>query len=169
MKSIQNANWEDIREKRDEAFAKVLGESLESARFGIEKAETKIGESTSAVEQKAEKALSKGKSKAVTKASEIKEEVPAKVEQIQTDASRSSAGTVDAARAAVRGAVSKGIEKGKQLVGKAQDAVGAVAESKDLGTKSEVERALDERYHPTSAPLDVSPEEALAERYKSTT
>lgn len=43
VRSIQNTNWEEIRQARDEAIAKVLGDSLEGARHGIENAEKSIG------------------------------------------------------------------------------------------------------------------------------
>jgi len=155
VRSLQNANWEDIREKRDQAIAKVLGNSLEGARHGIEN-----------VEKSAGAVWSEGKEKAMAKTSQITEEIPSKVEQVRTKASTAGAGTVDAARGAVRNAVSKGIEKGKELVGKAQHAVGATAvESKEAIAQSGVERALEERYKPRSSVLDQTPEEILAARY----
>jgi len=141
---LQNADWEDIKERRDEAIARVLGGGLESTRHGIESAEAKT--------------------------SQITKEVTPKTEQLRMEAKTTSAGTVDAVRGAVRDAVSKGIEKGKQLAGKAQDAVGAAVDTK-VDEKAEVERALAERYMPhktTPDALEKSPEQALAERYKST-
>merc|ERR1711939_1039572 len=82
-----------------------------------------------------------------------------------------SGGTIDAARGAVRDAVSMGIEKGKEAIGKAQAAVGLATEkieskgqSAGLSHSSAVEKALHERYQqPTFHEKSV--EEALAERY----
>lgn len=208
VRSLQNTNWEDIKQRRDSAIAKVLGDGLEGTRHGIENAERKIGETASVLGEKTERALEDGKDKAAAKAAQIKQqasakaspvkdqavakastvkdqvtakasnikaEAPAKVDQLRTEASRASAGTVDAARGAVRDAVSKGIEKGKELVGKAQDAIGAAAskvpskeELKEAAMKSDVEKALEERYKPlTTQGLDRTPEEILADRYKS--
>lgn len=88
------------------------------------------------------------------------------------DAIRHSGGTIDAARGAVRDAVHKGIEIGKEAVGKAQAAVGLAAEkmeskaqSSTLSHSSAVEKALHERYQKPDA-LDQKVEEALKERYK---
>ena len=82
-----------------------------------------------------------------------------------------SGGTIDAARGAVRDAVSRGIEKGKEAIGKAQAAVGLATEKIEskgqfagLSHSSAVEKALHERYQqPTFHEKSV--EEALAERY----
>ena len=83
-----------------------------------------------------------------------------------------SGGTVDAARGAVRDAISRGIEKGKELVGHAQEAVGLATERVEQKVKSTgasplsaQEAALARRY----APLDVdtrTPEQVLADRYR---
>ena len=78
-----------------------------------------------------------------------------------------SAGTVDAARTAVRDVISKGIEKGKQVVGKAQEAVGLATErvKSEVAPVSSQEALLAKRY----APLQVdtrTPEQVLADRYK---
>lgn len=88
------------------------------------------------------------------------------------DAIKHSGGTIDAARGAVRDAVHKGIEMGKEAVGKAQAAVGLAAEkmeskaqSSALSHSSAVEKALHERYQKPDA-LDQKVEEALKERYK---
>lgn len=88
------------------------------------------------------------------------------------DSIKHSGGTVDAARGAVRDVVSKGIEKGKEAIGKAQAAVGLAAEkieskgqSAMLSHSSAVEKALHERYEQPK-PLTKTVEEALEERYK---
>lgn len=82
-----------------------------------------------------------------------------------------SGGTIDAARGAVRDAVSKGIEMGKDAVGKAQAAVGLATDklesklqSSTLSHSSAVEKALHERYEKPDV-LDKSVEQALRERY----
>lgn len=184
-RSIQNANWEEIKLARDEAIAKALGESIAATRHGIENAEEKIGEAASVIEEKAGKVLSEGKDKAAAKTSQVTEElsskasqaakeVPSRAEQLQTKASQTAkevphkaeqlqkkvvstgAGTVDAARGAVRDAVSKGIEKGRELVGKTQDAVGTAA--------SKVQNS---EVFPMDKRSDA--EKALAERYRPIT
>jgi len=93
--------------------------------------------------------------------------------QTVSDSLSSSGGTVDAARDAVRGVISKGIEKGKEAIEKAQAAVGLAVDkmeskgqSSALSHSSAVEKALHERYEKPNG-LDKSPEEVLAERYKS--
>lgn len=84
-----------------------------------------------------------------------------------------TAGTVDAARGAVRDAINKGIEKGKELVGSARttaesalagaEATGATVKA-NLGPRSEVEKALQQRYESPRG-LDKSVFQALEERY----
>jgi altered-inheritance-of-mitochondria protein 5 len=83
-----------------------------------------------------------------------------------------SGGTVDAARGAVRDAVNKGIEKGKEAIGNAQAAIGLAAETIEskgqsaiLSHSSAVEKALHERYEQPRS-LTKTVEEALEERYK---
>jgi MICOS complex subunit MIC12 len=85
---------------------------------------------------------------------------------------RHPGGTIDAARGALRDTFNKGIEKGKEAIGKAQAAVGLAAEKMEskaqaatLSHSSAVEKALHERYEKPS-PLDKTVEETLAERYK---
>jgi len=88
------------------------------------------------------------------------------------DAVRNSGGTVDAARGVVRDAIGKGIEKGKEALGKAQAAVGLAADNIESKAQSStsiqtsaVEKALKERYEKPDG-LNKSVEEVLAERYQ---
>jgi altered-inheritance-of-mitochondria protein 5 len=88
---------------------------------------------------------------------------------LAADSVRRSGGTIDAARGAVRDAISSGIEKGKEALGKAQAVIG-IAENKVGSTvsatgASAVEKALHERYEKPDG-LDKSVEQALEERYK---
>ncbi|TVY23737.1 hypothetical protein LHYA1_G006710 [Lachnellula hyalina] len=83
-----------------------------------------------------------------------------------------SGGTVDAVRGAVRETFSKGVEKGKEAIGKASAAIGLAEERLESKTQyatlshsSAVEKALHERYE-KPAPLKKTPEEVLEERYK---
>jgi len=92
--------------------------------------------------------------------------------QDAAEAVRHPGGTIDAARGALRDTFNKGIEKGKEAIGKAQAAVGLAAEKIESKTQaatlshsSAVEKALHERYEKPS-PLDKTVEETLAERYK---
>lgn len=85
---------------------------------------------------------------------------------------RHPGGTIDAARGALRDTFSKGIEKGKEAIGKAQAAVGLAtekieskAQAASLSHSSAVEKALHERYEKPNS-LDKTVEETLAERYK---
>jgi MICOS complex subunit MIC12 len=92
--------------------------------------------------------------------------------QDATGAVRHPGGTIDAARGALRDTFSKGVEKGKEPIGKAQAAVGLAAEKMEskaqaatLSHSSAVEKALHERYEKPD-PLNKSVEETLEERYK---
>lgn len=88
------------------------------------------------------------------------------------EAVKHSGGTVVAARGAVRDVISKGIEKGKAVVGKAQEAVGLATEQVEakvqsatgLATLTAQEIALQKRYAPFTGD-SRTPEQVLAERY----
>jgi altered-inheritance-of-mitochondria protein 5 len=92
--------------------------------------------------------------------------------QEAADSLRNSAGTIDAARGAVRGIINKGIEKSKEAFGKTHAAIGLENEtaSAQIPTSSSsvnvsaVEKALHERYEKAEELKTV--EETLNERYK---
>lgn len=122
----------------------------------LQEAEEKAAEYGHAAKAKVDKSVADAKSSAHNAAESI----------------QSSGGTVDAARAAVRGVISKGIEKGKEVIGKAQTTVGLAEEKLEskgqasiLSHSSAVERALHERYEKPNG-LEKSVEDTLAERYQ---
>ncbi|KAK4449090.1 hypothetical protein QBC34DRAFT_97986 [Podospora aff. communis PSN243] len=82
------------------------------------------------------------------------------------------AGVAGQVRADVKGAVAKGIEVGKDVVGRAKAAVylaeeraEAKVDARLLGV-SEIERALNQRYERDDSVMKKSVKEVLAERYK---
>lgn len=152
---VQTTNWDGVRDNMEASVVRLFGGK-------VERAQDKIVELESAGVSKVQEAL--GKSKAAI--GQGKDQAIAGVERAATSAKENlaSIGTIDGAREAVRGAVSKGIEKGKEVVGRAQAAVGVVVPPSSL-THSEVEKALQERYE-KSHTLDKTVEEVLEERYK---
>lgn len=127
-----------------------------SKKEKLDYAGVKTAESRDAAKVKADRAVADAKTGA----------------QDAADAVRHSGGTIDAARGALRDTVSKGIEKGKEAVGKVQAAVGLAtekmeskAQSATLSHSSAVEKALHERYEKPD-PLNKTLEETLEERYK---
>lgn len=156
-----------------------------SAISGIERAGAGVVEGGSKIaalaKEKASNAKQESKDaaqKAEQKAAALKDAAEAKTARAGAetrssvqDAKRSSAGTVDAARGAVRDVISKGIQKGKEVVGKAQEAVGLATERVERRVKAEVspvssqEAALARRYAPVQ--IDTrTPEQVLADRYR---
>ena len=122
----------------------------------LDQAEVRAGEVKSATKVKADRAVA---------------ETETGIHAV-SDSIRNGPGTVDAARGVVRDALSKGIEKGKEAVGKATAAVGLTAakidskaQSAGLHYSSAVEKALQERYEKPNG-MNKSVEEALEERYK---
>jgi MICOS complex subunit MIC12 len=102
------------------------------------------------------------------------ERVAANAKSGAQDAAESvrSGGTVDAVRGAVRDTFTKGVEKGKEAIGKASTAIGLAEEkvesrtqSATLSHSSAVEKALHERYE-KPGPVNKTVEEVLEERYK---
>ncbi|TVY86031.1 hypothetical protein LAWI1_G007357 [Lachnellula willkommii] len=117
-------------------------------------------------EEKSEELLDAAKAKS--------ERVAANAKSGAQDAAESvrSGGTVDAVRGTVRETFSKGLEKGKEAIGKASAAIGLAEEKLEskaqyatLSHSSAVEKALHERYE-KPAPLEKTAEEVLEERYK---
>jgi len=162
----------------------AVDRSKAAARKGADQAATGIDRATAATISGADKAVASTKDQlrhAGAKSTEYGDAVKAKADRVAVNAKsgaqdaaetvRQSGGTVDAARGAVRDVVSKGIEKGKQVLGQAQAAVGLAtdkleskAQSAGLSHSSAVEKALHERFE-KSDELNKSQQEALAERY----
>jgi MICOS complex subunit MIC12 len=143
---------ERVSAQAKEGVSKIASASKEK----IDKAGERIGEIGSSAKAKSGGAAADAKSGAHN----------------ATAAIRHPGGTIDAARGALRDTFSKGIEKGKEAIGKAQAAVGLAAEKMEskaqaatLSHSSAVEKALHERYEKPS-PLDKTVEETLEERYK---
>ena len=142
-------------------------EATAVTRRGLDHAGVKAGELKDATKVKA------GELKDTTKANAERASATTKTAAHDAvDTVKHSGGTIDAARGAVRDAFSKGIEKGKEMVGKAQAAVGLAeekmesrAQSSMISHSSAVEKALHERYEKPD-PLTKSAEEVLEERYK---
>lgn len=162
------------------AAATVFGAEkvVASTKEQLRQAGTKSGEIGSVVKAKTDRVVADAKSGAHDAADKVKAKsdrtvVDAKSgAQEAADKIRHSGGTVDAARGAVRDVVNKGIEKGKEAIGKAQAAVGLATEKLEskaqaatLSHSSAVEKALHERYEKPNG-LNKSVEETLEERYK---
>lgn len=165
----------------------IIQEALERSRAagksGIDAAADGIDRAAAATIAGTERAggeIKDGARRIVASSKEHLQETGTKTERAATDARssahdaadaiRNSGGTIDAARNAVRGVVSKGIEKTKEAFGKAQAVTGlgeetiqTKAQEPSLSSPSAVEKALQERYEKRP---EQSVEEALAERYK---
>jgi MICOS complex subunit MIC12 len=190
---------EGIEEAEKQAAPKVqeaVDRSKASAKKGADEAAAGIDRAAAATIARAERAgaqVKEGASKIAAaakenlnqvgdKTGEIPSSAKAKTDRLAAgaktdaqdaaDAVRHPGGTIDAARGALRDTFNKGIEKGREAIGKAQAAVGlatekmeAKAQAATLSHSSAVEKALHERYEKPS-PLDKTVEETLAERYK---
>ncbi|KAF8864940.1 hypothetical protein BDZ45DRAFT_668867 [Acephala macrosclerotiorum] len=177
---------EGIEEAEKKAGPKVqeaVDRSKAAARQAVDQTAAGIDRAAAATIAGADRIGTQAKEqadKAGVKFAEARDAASAKAGQIAADtkfgaqdaagAVEHSGGTVDAARGALRDAVSKGIEMGKDAVGKAQAAIGLAeekfeskAQSAALSHSGSVEKALHERYE---SPKGLkSPEEAWEERY----
>lgn len=197
---VQRTDWNEVRGNLEDSVSRLLGGGLQKSREGIDEVERQTGPkvqeaidrrraagksgvdaAAAGIDRAAAAAVSgaeragdeakKSARKVTASTKEQFEETGAKISAHDAaDAIRSSGGTVDAARSAVRGVISKGIEKGREALGKAQDGIALVEEK--LGSNAQpsaptslsaVEKALKERYEKQP---EKSVEEALAERYK---
>jgi altered-inheritance-of-mitochondria protein 5 len=196
---VQRTDWNEVREGIEDSVSRLLGRGLQKSREGIEGVEKQAGPKVQeAIERsretgrhsidaaavgidRAASAAISGVEKAGVEAKDSARRVVASAkDQVQqtgakagahdaAEAIRRSGGTVDAARSAVRGAISKGIEKGREALGISQDGVGLGEENLEskeqlssLSSTSAVEKALQERYQRRP---EKSVEDALAERY----
>jgi altered-inheritance-of-mitochondria protein 5 len=176
---------EEVEKNYGPTVQEAVDRSKATARKGADQAAAGIDRAAAATVSGVEKGVASTKEQlrqAGAKSAEYGDAVKAKTDRVVTDARSGSqgaaqtlrhpGGTVDAARGAVRDAVSKGIEKGKEVLGQAQAAVGLAtdkleskAQSAGLSHSSAVEKALHERYEKPDG-LNKSVEEVLEERYK---
>jgi altered-inheritance-of-mitochondria protein 5 len=187
---VQRTDWDEVRGGMESAVSRLLSGGLQKSREGIEEAEKQAGpkvqealdRSKATAQQAASQIGAQAKEQANqlgTKAAEVRDSVRADARKTAADLKsgaqesvKHSGGTVNATRGALRDAVGKGIEMGKEAVGKAQAAVGLAEEKLEsrgqslaLSHSAAVEKALHERYEqPKALP---SLEEALEERYKA--
>lgn len=175
---------EDAESQARPTVQEAIEKTRAAGKSGIDAAASGIDRAAAAAISSAEKVGSEAKQGARRIAASSKEQVLEvaypRAERAVADtksgahdaasALRNTSGTVDAARSAVRGAISKGIEKGKEVFGKAQSAITGAEERIEsktreaaLSSPSAIENALQERYQKRP---EQSVEEALAERYK---
>jgi altered-inheritance-of-mitochondria protein 5 len=175
---------EDAENKARPSVQEAIERTRAAGKSGIDAAASGIDRAAAATISGAEKVGSEAKQGAKRIAASSKEQVREaanpKAEKAAADvksgahdaasAIRNSGGTVDAARNVVRGAISKGIEKGREVFGKAQSTITGAEEKLEsktgeaaLSSPSAIEHALQERYEKRP---EQSVEEALAERYK---
>lgn len=167
-------------DRASEAAKSGLERLAASTKHGVHQAGVKAQDAASSMKASATNSAAEAKvgedhaatatSGAMDRGAEKSHEI---AEKARTETQSTSAGTVDAARGALRNVVSKGMENGKEVIGKAQAAAGLATEkiesldkSKDLGSGvSEVENALRERYEQPKG-FEKTVEEVLEERYK---
>ena len=166
------------RQGVDQAAAGIDKAASTTVKEQLSRAGTKSAEIGSSAKAKTDRVAADARSDAQDAADKVRVKSDRAVADAKSGAQktadkiRQSGGTVDAARGAVRDAVNKGIEKGKEAIGNAQAVVGLTrdkleskAQAATLSHSSAVEKALHERYE-TPNGLDKSVEQALEERYK---
>ena len=178
---------EEAEKQAGPKFQEAIDRSKAAAKTGAERATaqakegaTRIADSAKATADRAVASTKERLDQTGVKTSEYRDAAKAKADRTVADAKsgahdaadsiRSSGGTVDAARGALRDVVSKGIEKGKEAIGRAQAAVGLAGDksktqSASPSDSSAVEKALHERYEKPDG-LNKTVEETLEERYK---
>ncbi|RDL37876.1 MICOS complex subunit MIC12 [Venustampulla echinocandica] len=175
---VQRTDWDEAREGIVGSVSRLLGGGIQKSRDEIEhlekvsahKVQEAIDQSKSAAKHAKDQAA-EYRDTAAAKAVRATDEAKSGAIAV-SDSIRRSGGTVDAARGAVRDALSKGVEKGKEAIDRAQAAIGLAeekieskAQSSAISHSSAVEKALHERYEKPNG-LDKSVEETLEERYK---
>ncbi|RFU29905.1 hypothetical protein B7463_g6423, partial [Scytalidium lignicola] len=145
---IQTTDWNEVRDGMEASIARLLGSkerTTELQNMSMSKVQEALDKSKATVLQGKEQAIAGVKSVGAS-----------------TKESLDNTGVVDT----VRDVVKKGIEKGKEAIGKTQSAEGpGPAVSPSTTPYSDVEKALYERYEKPHS-LDKSVEEVLEDRYK---
>lgn len=168
VRYVQTKDWSEVRESMEDTVARVLGISLEKSRAGIADVENRSGPFVQDAVDRSRAAARQGADQAAVGVNEAARKTidGADYAVIKTkEAAAAAPGAIDSARGAVRNAVNKGLEKGKEAVAAVGSAVhGTQSKVSEKVGQSEIEKALQQRY---SGPAwaDQSVEEALAERY----
>ncbi|KAI0974054.1 hypothetical protein F4678DRAFT_395883 [Xylaria arbuscula] len=148
----QTKDWTEVREGVETAISRLwargLGEAQEAAEKGEEKGAVVAREKTNSVAAAAKSAYADAKAKSVDVANKAEKKAEGKAEE---------------AKGTVLGAIGKGIEKGKEVLGRTKSAIVEVEQEVDP-TLSPVEKALQQRYEEPSE-LNQTVEEVLAARY----
>ncbi|KAE8445315.1 hypothetical protein EG329_013553 [Mollisiaceae sp. DMI_Dod_QoI] len=149
--------------------------AADEAAAGVNRAAAATIAGVDRVGTRAKEAASKMAASTKEQAAEARDSVNAKTSRATANAKsgardagegvKHSGGTVDAARGALRDAVSKGIDRAHAAVGLATEKLESKAQSSALSHSSAVEKALHERYQEPKV-LDKPLEEAFEERYK---
>ncbi|GAP83130.2 hypothetical protein SAMD00023353_0401300 [Rosellinia necatrix] len=148
----QAKDWTEVREGVETAvgrlWARAMGEAHEAAGNAEVKSDSSSSSSSSSVVAAAKSAYADAQVKSAELASKVDRKAEEKAEE---------------AKGTVMGVLGKGIEKGKEVLGKAKSAV-AVVEEKTGPATSPVEEALQQRYEKPNG-LEQTVEEVLAARY----
>ncbi|KAI0407656.1 hypothetical protein F4802DRAFT_552796 [Xylaria palmicola] len=148
---LQSKDWTGVREDVETAVARLwargLGEAQEGAAVARE-VKQDAAEKSNGVAAAAKSAYADAKARGAHLASSTEKKAEEK------------AGDV---KGAVVGAIGKGIERGKEVLGKAKSAVAGI-EEKATPALSPVEKALQQRYEKPSG-LNQTVDEVLAARY----
>ncbi|KAH8685658.1 hypothetical protein BGZ60DRAFT_364605 [Tricladium varicosporioides] len=176
---VQRTDWGDVREGMEGAVARLMGKGLGKSKEGVEEAEKVAIPKVQEAVDRSKVAAKSARDQVTVEVDRVADATKAKAQRVAADADagaheaiRRNGGTIDAARGAVRDAVSKGIEKGKDVIGKAQAYVSLAEErieskgqSSAISHSKAVEKALHERYEQPKI-QEKTVEETLEERYK---
>ena len=160
---VQNTDWADVREATEDTAARLLGLPTSTSAPGEGRTAGQVADAVrrEVVEDARQTAQYTKRTFEHTKES-VRQAAASAATQVRED--------VGIARSAVAGAVERGIQKGREAVGRAKAAVHMAEERLEtrmdakLLHLSEVERALSQRYEKSDV-MSKSVEEILRERY----
>lgn len=171
----QNKDWTRVREDVEGAagrvWNRVAGGEVEEGVKRVEDGAFRAKEEAVAFEQRAKEQAVAFERRAEAEARSVSAAAGRAVEESKAKAAVTLQERAVEAKTTAAEVVQRGVEKGRELVGKAQAAVGlvedkvgsAAAATRDRITESDVERALRQRYE---TPRLQTAEEAFAERNK---
>jgi MICOS complex subunit MIC12 len=179
---IQGTDWDGVRADVEGGLSRALGSLMGRNDAGqvVEDVKGRVADAgraavyrTQEVAAQTRDSVVDGSMKAVDRASRAAVEAKNSVVGTAGEARNIAAQKSGEAKAETKGFLARGMEKGKQMVGLAQEAagrageqVGKAADGALPGMQSDVEKALRQRYERRDGDLSRSVSEVLQERYR---
>ncbi|KAI0811995.1 hypothetical protein GGR55DRAFT_639957 [Xylaria sp. FL0064] len=159
----QTKDWSEVREGVETAISRLWARGLGELREEPEKGEENGAAAARELTSKAQAEAREKSDSVAAAAKSAYADAKAKSAELASKAEKKTEEKAEEAKGSILGAIGKGIEKGREVLGRTKSAIIATEEKVDP-TISPVEKALQQRYEGPGE-LNQTVEEALAARY----